>query len=166
MEASLTCLQAQLEFNVLVSSISFVKPGAKAIHTTATPQEVTFFAPRAPHVQFEFRQDLLVAALFQNYLLAERIMKNYHCTPHTSPALLPTSTHLMWASWDLVVDACIAQLPRLLHTHNADGEPIPEHDRSLIDPYQYIPSSFFSDSLMAFDVWISHGGCALTKRSS
>ena len=66
-----------------------------------------------------FQQDLLVAMLFQNYLLAERIMKNYHCTTHSSPALLPTNTHLMWASWVLMVDACIAQLPHLLCTHNA-----------------------------------------------
>ena len=73
-----------------------------------------------------FQQELLVATLFQNYLLVERIMKNYHCTPHTSPALPPTNTHLMWASWDLTVDACVAQLPRLLHTHNADGELIPD----------------------------------------
>ena len=42
-----------------------------------------------------FQQDLLIATLFQNYLLAKRIMKNYHCTTHMSPALLPTNTHLM-----------------------------------------------------------------------
>ena len=111
-----------------------------------------------------FRQDLLVAALFRNFLLAERIMKNYHCTPHTSPALPPTNTHPMWASWDLAVDACVAQLPRLLGIHNADGDPIPEIDRSLADPYQYVSSTFFSDSLTAFDVWLGRGGCALAKR--
>ena len=111
-----------------------------------------------------FRQDLLVAALFRNFLLAERIMKNYHCTPRTSPLLPPTNTHPMWASWDLAVDACLAQLPRLLGTHNAHGHPIPEGDMSLADPYQYIPSNFFSDSLTAFDVWLGRGGCALAKR--
>ncbi|KAF8490741.1 hypothetical protein JB92DRAFT_3007752 [Gautieria morchelliformis] len=112
-----------------------------------------------------FRQDLLVAALFRNFLLAERIMKNYHCTPHTWPPLPPTNTHPMWASWDLAIDACVAQLPRLLGLRNSDGETIAEPDKSLADPYQYIPSSFFSDSLTAFDVWLSRGGCALTKRS-
>ena len=111
-----------------------------------------------------FRQDLLVAALFRNFLLAERIMKNYHCTPHTSPPLPPTNTHPMWASWDLAVDACVAQLPRLLGTHNSDGHAIPEPERSLADPYQYVSSTFFSDSLTAFDVWLSRGGCALAKR--
>ncbi|KAF8509765.1 raptor N-terminal caspase like domain-containing protein [Hysterangium stoloniferum] len=97
-----------------------------------------------------FRRDLLVAALFRNFLLAERIMKNYHCTPHTHPPLPPTNTHPMWASWDLAVDACVAQLPRLLARDQAE-------------PYEYIPSNFFSDSLTAFDVWLSRGGCALSS---
>ena len=39
---------------MLISNISFAKPGAKALHTAATPQEVTFFTPRVPHVQFKF----------------------------------------------------------------------------------------------------------------
>ena len=42
-----------MQYGALVSSISFAEPGAKALHTAATPQEVTFLAPRAPHVQFE-----------------------------------------------------------------------------------------------------------------
>ncbi|KAA0186685.1 Regulatory-associated protein of mTOR [Fasciolopsis buskii] len=43
-----------------------------------------------------FRQDLLVASLFRNFLLAERIMKTYGCTPVSAPALLPTFRHPMW----------------------------------------------------------------------
>ncbi|KIJ53748.1 hypothetical protein M422DRAFT_25548 [Sphaerobolus stellatus SS14] len=99
-----------------------------------------------------FRRDLLVAALFRNFLLAERIMKNYHCTPHTYPPLPPTNTHPMWAAWDLAVDTCVAQLPKLLARNNNPGS----------EPYEYVPSSFFADSLTAFDVWLSRGGCALT----
>jgi hypothetical protein len=37
-----------------------------------------------------FRQDLLVASLFRNFLLAERIMRANHCTPISIPALPPT----------------------------------------------------------------------------
>jgi len=37
-----------------------------------------------------FRQDLLVASLFRNFLLAERIMRSYDCTPVSSPKLPPT----------------------------------------------------------------------------
>src|SRR5271163_1018947 len=45
-----------------------------------------------------FRQDLLVASLFRNFLLAERIMRSYNCTPVSSPPLPPTcifSLHLV-----------------------------------------------------------------------
>ncbi len=37
-----------------------------------------------------FRQDLLVASLFRNFLLAERIMRGANCTPVSSPVLPPT----------------------------------------------------------------------------
>ncbi|KAA8594498.1 hypothetical protein FQN60_011633 [Etheostoma spectabile] len=48
-----------------------------------------------------FRQDLLVASLFRNFLLAERIMRSYNCTPVSSPRLPPTYMHAMWTSgWD------------------------------------------------------------------
>ncbi|MEQ2305902.1 hypothetical protein AMECASPLE_002731 [Ameca splendens] len=43
-----------------------------------------------------FRQDLLVASLFRNFLLAERIMRSYNCTPVSSPRLPPTYMHAMW----------------------------------------------------------------------
>ncbi len=38
-----------------------------------------------------FRQDLLVASLFRNFLLAERILKSYDCTPVSWPKLPSTS---------------------------------------------------------------------------
>ncbi|KAA0202446.1 hypothetical protein HAZT_HAZT008733 [Hyalella azteca] len=37
-----------------------------------------------------FRQDLLVASLFRNFLLAERIMRGYGCCPVSLPRLPPT----------------------------------------------------------------------------
>jgi len=43
-----------------------------------------------------FRQDLLVASLFRNFLLAERVMRSYNCTPISSPRLPPTYMHPMW----------------------------------------------------------------------
>jgi regulatory associated protein of mTOR len=42
-----------------------------------------------------FRQDLLVASLFRNFLLAERILKSYDCTPVSWPKLPATSQHPM-----------------------------------------------------------------------
>ncbi|KAL0567020.1 Target of rapamycin complex 1 subunit kog1 [Marasmius crinis-equi] len=106
-----------------------------------------------------YRSDLLIASLFRNFLLAERIMKGYNCTPHTSPPLPSTNTHPLWATWDLALDACVRQLPDLL----AADAPPPEGGPKP-PPYQYIPSRFFTDQLTAFEVWISRGGSALTRR--
>ncbi|KAI0042582.1 hypothetical protein FA95DRAFT_1564189 [Auriscalpium vulgare] len=125
-----------------------------------------------------YRSDLLIASLFRNFLLAERIMKNYHCTPHTSPSLPPTNTHPLWASWDLALDACLRQLPELLkHTDVSNvtnvGSSIRARRQAQAQaampksgekPYTYIPSRFFADQLTAFEVWISRSGSALTKR--
>ena len=41
-------------------------------------------------------QDLLVASLFRNFLLAERIMRAASCTPASYPRLPPTHQHPMW----------------------------------------------------------------------
>ncbi|TCD64747.1 hypothetical protein EIP91_003669 [Steccherinum ochraceum] len=127
-----------------------------------------------------YRSDLLVASLFRNFLLAERIMKDYHCTPHTCPPLPATNTHPLWASWDLAVDACLRQLPELLkNTKPQTGtftsltskgrrarDPLPKDPplNPSEKPYVYIPSRFFADQLTAFEVWISRGGSALTRR--
>jgi len=87
-----------------------------------------------------FRQDLLVASLFRNYLLAERIMRSCDCSPVSQPELPLTHQHTMWNAWDLAVDMCLSQLKDIL-----------EHDKP------YVPSTFFEEQLTAFEVWLSHG---------
>ncbi|KAF4573505.1 WD repeat RAPTOR family protein [Pleurotus pulmonarius] len=134
-----------------------------------------------------YRCDLLIASLFRNFLLAERIMKSYGCTPHTYPPLPPTNTHNMWAAWDLALDTCIRQLPKLLNkqvdipvslTPTPAPAPFPTMSLGLrtgrvgsnpvtpdsSKPYTYINNKFFTDQLKAFEVWISKGGSALTRR--
>ncbi|CAG8510914.1 4130_t:CDS:2 [Acaulospora colombiana] len=92
-----------------------------------------------------FRQDLMVAALFRNFLLAERIMRRYQCNPMSHPSLPSTHDHPMWDSWDLAVDMCLAQLPALLSADNVGQEA------------EYKHSSFFDEQLTAFQVWLSKG---------
>lgn len=87
-----------------------------------------------------FRQDLLVASLFRNFLLAERIMRSYDCTPISSPALPNCFRHPMWSSWDLAVDLALQQLPNILE-----------------NGAQYQNSPFFEDQLTAFHVWLEQG---------
>ncbi|RWS11751.1 Regulatory-associated protein of mTOR-like protein [Dinothrombium tinctorium] len=95
-----------------------------------------------PHDLFQrlFRQDLLVASLFRNFLLSDRIMRSYNCTPVSSPRLPPTYHHPMWQAWDLAVDICLSQLPDLFEEDNQ---------------VQYRHSPFFSEQLTAFQVWLA-----------
>ena len=100
-----------------------------------------------------FRQDLLVAALFRNFLLAQRIMATYHCTPMSIPELPTTHNHPLWHSWDLAVDECLAQLPELLKIEVAR-----EAGLDTMPPLStYRPSTFFAQHLQAFEIWLQHG---------
>ncbi|CAG0896489.1 unnamed protein product [Cyprideis torosa] len=134
-----------------------------------------------------FRQDLLVASLFRNFLAAERIMRAYGCTPVSYPSLPLTHEHPMWASWDLAVDQCLSQLPCLVApsprngvslTPSAPPHPVPpalgsngpgaqsinssqrsnSSSSGATSPQAYnVPSSFFADELTAFSVWLQTG---------
>ncbi|KAG7553698.1 WD40 repeat [Arabidopsis suecica] len=88
-----------------------------------------------------FRQDLLVASLFRNFLLAERIMRSGNCTPISHPMLPPTHQHHMWDAWDMAAEICLSQLPKLFLDPNTEFQ----------------PSLFFTEQLTAFEVWLDHG---------
>ncbi|PWN19563.1 hypothetical protein BCV69DRAFT_290858, partial [Microstroma glucosiphilum] len=113
-----------------------------------------------------FRDDLMVAALLRNFLLAERIMRFYHCTPMSHPQLPATHNHPLWSSWDLAVDQCLAQLPTLLEKEKAQriaDEGGPPMDLKLA-AFEYRHSTFFSEQLKAFEVWLGQGGVSRQGR--
>ncbi|KAL0347540.1 UNVERIFIED_CONTAM: Regulatory-associated protein of TOR 1 [Sesamum calycinum] len=95
-----------------------------------------------PHDLFQrlFRQDLLVASLFRNFLLAERIMRSAN-SPISYPMLPSTHQHHMWDAWDMAAEICLSQLPTLVEDPNAEFQPSP----------------FFTEQLTAFEVWLDHG---------
>lgn len=92
-----------------------------------------------------FRQDLMVAALFRNFLLAQRIMMVYGCHPQSYPALPDTHQHPLWETWDLAVDMALAQLPMLERKESEGIE------------YEYQSSTFFTEQLTAFEVYLTRG---------
>ena len=92
-----------------------------------------------------FRQDLMVAALFRNFLLAQRIMRRYGCQPQCYPPIPPCHEHPMWDSWDLAVELVLAQVPTFQQAR-----------LSGVDP-EYHHSEFFADQLTAFEVYLEQG---------
>ncbi|KID72660.1 Target of rapamycin complex 1 subunit mip1 [Metarhizium brunneum] len=98
-----------------------------------------------------FRQDLMVAALFRNFLLAQRVMTVYGCHPQSYPALPDTHQHPLWETWDLAVDMALAQLPML------------ERKESESIEYEYQNSTFFTEQLTAFDVYLTRGDAMAQK---
>ncbi|KAM3458256.1 hypothetical protein MY5147_002415 [Beauveria neobassiana] len=98
-----------------------------------------------------FRQDLMVAALFRNFLLAQRVMMVYRCHPQSYPQLPDTHQHPLWETWDLAVDMALAQLP-MLEKKETDGT-----------EYEYQNSTFFTEQLTAFEVYLTRGDAVAQK---
>ena len=88
-----------------------------------------------------FRQDLLLASLFRNFLIAQRVMARSGLYPVSAPPLPPMHMHPLWESFDLVAEAAICDE----YTRRDRGGPPPS------------PSPFFSDQLTAFEVWLRLG---------
>lgn len=104
-----------------------------------------------------FRQDLMVAALFRNFLLAKRIMPHLNCNPVSDPPLPDlVRFHPMWDLWDLAIDQVFAQLIR-------DNSPAPELEDKLPSALNLQHSTFFEQQLTAFEVWLKYAGSSVKE---
>ena len=63
-----------------------------------------------------FRQDLLLASLYRNFLLAQRLMRTYGASPLSYPSLPSTHKHPLWDAWDAVQESYVLHLPHYLKT--------------------------------------------------
>ncbi|KNC48222.1 WD-repeat protein mip1 [Thecamonas trahens ATCC 50062] len=115
---------------------------------TAITDSIAWNVLPRPLFQKLFRQDLLVASLFRNFLLAERVMRASGCTPISVPALPTTHNHPLWEAWDLAADVCLAQVAVMIH-------PPPS------GPPRYRHSTFFAEQLTAFELWLELGAVGL-----
>ena len=121
-----------------------------------------------------FRQDLLVASMFRNFLLADRILRSLGCTPVSHPPL-PSgiAQHPLWEAWDLACETMLFQLisdgivdPNLTSSgesssaqetdqdpgNQASNDPGPP--RLVVQQTASVSSPFFSEQLTAFEVWL------------
>ena len=87
-------------------------------------------------------QDLLVASLFRNFLLAERVMSSMGVMPVSYPRLPPTYNHHLWQMWDVAAERIVMQLPDLLLNK---------------PPREFRLTSFFSEQLDAFALSLKFG---------
>ncbi|KAA8517495.1 hypothetical protein F0562_017875 [Nyssa sinensis] len=68
-------------------------------------------------------------------------MRSANCSPISYPMLPPTHQHHMWDAWDMAAEICLSQLPALIEDPNAE----------------FLTSPFFTEQLMAFELWLDHG---------
>ncbi|RYP86974.1 hypothetical protein DL769_000617 [Monosporascus sp. CRB-8-3] len=95
--------------------------------------------------------DTIAWTSLPRHLFPQRIMMVYGCHPQSYPELPDTHQHPLWESWDLAVDLALAQLPMLERKENEGIE------------YEYQSSTFFTEQLTAFEIYLMRGDAHLKK---
>lgn len=141
---------------------------------TAVTDSIAWNILPKPLFQRLFRQDLLVASMFRNFLLADRILRSLNCSPQSYPPLPPgVCDHPLWQAWDLACETCLSGLMRdgILGNHVlVKAQPNPEDDSEettptapaipvekppvKMGPASSVTSPFFSEQLTGFEIWL------------
>lgn len=118
-----------------------------------------------------FRQDLMLASMFRNFLLAERILRSLNCTPVSNPEIPSTCNHPLWDAWDLAVETCLHQLIDQGYLRKTSPTPAPASDEEGDDHSNnqtthdthpvtitapHADSPFFGEQLTAFEIWLEY----------
>lgn len=154
------------------------------IFTSVTDSIAWNILPK-PLFQRLFRQDLMVASLFRNFLLADRILRSLNCSPQSFPPFPPgVCDHPLWQAWDLACETCLCRLIKdgilsnqVLLTTQPDPENDGDEDSALNDskpdvaqqpiaagPSSCITSPFFSEQLTAFEIWLEFASIRKANR--
>ncbi|VDM31876.1 unnamed protein product [Hydatigera taeniaeformis] len=102
---------------------------------TAVTDTIAWCSFPAELFQKLFRQDLLVASIFRNYLLAQRLMRAFGCHPCSWPRLNPTHDHPIWSAWDHSLDLLFHYLPQVISAMQTN----PQADLALLQQHQQNP---------------------------
>lgn len=71
-----------------------------------------------------YRQDLFLASMMRHFLLAQRIMRSFGCTPQSHPELPATHNHHLWKSFDLAMENLFSKLPAMISEEEANNRPL------------------------------------------
>ncbi|KAH3664386.1 hypothetical protein WICMUC_005771 [Wickerhamomyces mucosus] len=114
---------------------------------TAITDTIAWTSLPRPLFKRLFRQDLMVAALFRNFLLAKRIMPTYGCHPISDPPLPDVQFHSMWESWDLALDQVLTQILKNLNSIPSTIDPMGKVDPNFSNSNGSIAPPSTNDSI-------------------